>query len=227
MVKKRVLILYLLILAVISYTASAAVIHGSLYDLNLDDVDNALVEINTEPKQQMVSRNSSYFFNVPLGEYTITAKKFQGREVSASAEENITVSKQGEFVLDMILFPYFGEEEQLLRDVEFDPETGLVEAETSYAWVALLIIAIVALFLIIRLKGKEIIQHRIQLEEEGSDVKKVIEFIKKEGGRTTQKNIRKHFPQSEAKISLIITELESEGRIKKIKKGRGNVIILK
>ena len=32
---------------------------------------------------------------------------------------------------------------------------------------------------------------------------------------------------SEAKISLILTELEHKGQIEKVKKGRGNVIILK
>ena len=42
----------------------------------------------------------------------------------------------------------------------------------------------------------------------------------------TQKDLRKHFAMSEAKISLMITELESLKKIKKIKKGRGNIIIL-
>ncbi len=32
---------------------------------------------------------------------------------------------------------------------------------------------------------------------------------------------------SEAKISLILTELEHKGKVEKIKKGRGNVILLK
>ena len=42
----------------------------------------------------------------------------------------------------------------------------------------------------------------------------------------TQKEIRKHFAMGEAKISLLITELEALNKIKKIKKGRSNVIIL-
>jgi len=53
-----------------------------------------------------------------------------------------------------------------------------------------------------------------------------MDIIKKEDGRTTQKEIRKQLPLSEAKVSLIITELEEKGVVKKIKKGRGNVIIL-
>lgn len=65
-------------------------------------------------------------------------------------------------------------------------------------------------------------------EYEGSEIlDKIIEIIKEEGGRTTQKNIRKKIPMSEAKISLGVTELEEAGKIKKIKKGRGNIIILR
>jgi uncharacterized membrane protein len=65
-------------------------------------------------------------------------------------------------------------------------------------------------------------------QAEVSDLAKdVLDFIKKENGRTTQKDIRKHFPSSEAKISLIISELEDNGIVKRIKKGRGNIIVLK
>ena len=54
-----------------------------------------------------------------------------------------------------------------------------------------------------------------------------VDLIKKEGGRISQKDLRKQIPLSEAKISLMIAELESKGVIDKIKKGRGNIIILK
>ncbi|MEK6827817.1 MAG: hypothetical protein AABX78_00550, partial [Nanoarchaeota archaeon] len=60
-----------------------------------------------------------------------------------------------------------------------------------------------------------------------NDLEHLIKIIKKEDGRTTQKDIRKQIPLSEAKISLMIAELEHKGIIEKIKKGRGNIIILK
>ncbi|MGV8141478.1 MAG: DUF7343 domain-containing protein [Candidatus Woesearchaeota archaeon] len=37
--------------------------------------------------------------------------------------------------------------------------------------------------------------------------------------------MRRHIPLSEAKVSLIISDLEDKGNIRKIKKGRGNVLI--
>ena len=55
----------------------------------------------------------------------------------------------------------------------------------------------------------------------------VLKIIMEQGGRTTQKEIRKKIPLSEAKISLMISELEAKGKVQKIKKGRGNIIVLK
>ena len=40
-----------------------------------------------------------------------------------------------------------------------------------------------------------------------SDVQEVLNFIKKQDGRTTQKDIRKAFPSSEAKISLMKADI--------------------
>ena len=58
------------------------------------------------------------------------------------------------------------------------------------------------------------------------DLREVIRIIEKSGGRITQLDLRKALPYSEAKVSLMITDLENRGIVKKIKKGRGNVLIL-
>lgn len=64
------------------------------------------------------------------------------------------------------------------------------------------------------------------LDDEKNPKQEVLDFIISQGGRVTQKDIRKGLGASEAKISLILTELESEGIIKKIKRGKGNVIVM-
>ncbi|MEM4710749.1 MAG: winged helix-turn-helix transcriptional regulator [Candidatus Woesearchaeota archaeon] len=61
-------------------------------------------------------------------------------------------------------------------------------------------------------------------KEDTDLVSRILNLIK-DNERMTQKDIRKSIPYSEAKISLILTQLENEGKIKKIKKGRGNIII--
>ena len=68
---------------------------------------------------------------------------------------------------------------------------------------------------------------KVGLNRLDKDLENLIEFIKKQEGRTTQKDIRNNFPHSEAKISLMIAELEDKEIVKKLKKGRGNIIILK
>ncbi len=45
------------------------------------------------------------------------------------------------------------------------------------------------------------------------------------GNSMCLQDIRKNFPYSEAKISLMIDELEAKGLVKKVKKGRGNLIL--
>ncbi len=47
----------------------------------------------------------------------------------------------------------------------------------------------------------------------------------KKGGRVTQKELRGEMKCSEAKVSLMLDDLEDRGYIKKIKKGRSNIII--
>ena len=79
-------------------------------------------------------------------------------------------------------------------------------------------------FIIFHIRNKK---KKTEEKYEDVDLEKIIKIIKQEGGRTTQKEIRKEIPLSEAKISLMIAELEHKGIIEKIKKGRGNIIILK
>ena len=217
MAKKLFLLLFLLILA---ESVSAAIIHGSVYDISLDKVTDVRIEVDTTPKQLYVSKGGDYEFNVPIGTYTITASTLE-----ASASEEISVQDEGSYVLDLILFPSFDEETQLIDESdEIRPEDYFEEERNRVVYIlvgVLVLIAIAAVVYLIKRKkpGK-------RKEEKGSDIDKVVKIIKQEGGRATQKEIRKHFPLSEAKISLMITELEHKGIVKRIKKGRGNVIIL-
>lgn len=230
-------LVYLFIGIFLIGTASAATIHGTVYDLSLRKVSNGRIEINTSPKQFMIAQNGSYSFNVPNGRYTIKAQLMQKNTVIASVQENITIAQDGSYVLDLILFP---DVEEGVEEVDIDVNENVVETKNN----KLVIIGII-LFAIVLVIGyyyskkikpkKETIKEEIKSEQkeekpkeiEGNDLGQIIEIIKKEGGRTTQKEIRKQVPLSEAKISLMIAELEHKGIIEKIKKGRGNVIILK
>jgi uncharacterized membrane protein len=59
------------------------------------------------------------------------------------------------------------------------------------------------------------------------DLKGIIEILEGLGGRMTQKDLRARLNCSEAKVSLMITDLEDRGLVHKVKKGRGNIILLR
>jgi len=99
---KDVAIMVVMLLS-LAATVSAATIYGTIYDYSLEKAKNAMVEINTVPKQVYVSKNGSYAFDIPPGLYIIEAKQYSGSLLKASAIENITIKYNGSYVLDLIL----------------------------------------------------------------------------------------------------------------------------
>ena len=216
-------------------SALAATIHGNVYDLYLDKQENSIVTINTIPKQTFVAKDGEYSFDVPAGTYELKAEYYKVNELISFTNETITISYEGDYIVDLILFPSFLDEELILNetDVEFDDfeENGFWDKVLFGGFVALLIKAIIVLIsiLIIIFTARKVYKKIKRQDErlEKNMVEDIIDFIKSKGGRTTQKEIRKNFMTSQAKISLIITEMEHKKLIEKIKKGRGNIIILK
>jgi uncharacterized membrane protein len=56
------------------------------------------------------------------------------------------------------------------------------------------------------------------------DLKELLELIRANGNRITQRELRKKSPYSESKVSLMLSDLEERGLIEKFKRGRGNII---
>ncbi len=241
----RIFIVALLLLV---YPVNGAIIHGTVYSWeNLEPLAKAIVTINTTPEQRVVTENGTYSFVVPPGTYVIKAYYYSHGELELYDEENITVKENGTYVLDLILFPpltNLSEEEIPKIQVSIDKEEQSKIFPFGLVVLAILVVCVVALFFVYRRRGetKEIAESRdIEIEEfpeiEDSpkrkaeelpeDLKKVIEIIKKEGGRITQKELRKKLGYSEAKVSLMIADLERRGLVEKVKKGRGNIIFLK
>lgn len=227
---KLIIITFLLILP----SVYSATIQGEIYDLELNKLTDVIIEINSQPKQTFVAKNSTYFFDVPIGNYLIIARQ---RSQDLITQELIKLKDNGNYNIDLILMPSFEIEQELLNSTEQSELDEFIEENNNYQYVyQIILVLFIICFLIVagfyinrKLKLKRKYQKEENNNNEKEDIltKKLIDFIKKQDGRVTQKDIRKQFTYSEAKISLIITELESKGVIKKIKKGRGNIIILK
>jgi uncharacterized membrane protein len=216
----------MMVLVLVPGIAGAATIHGSVYDLSLEKAAGVAVSIDTAPRQQAVSGDGDYSFTVGPGEYTLAAQQLDEGRVTASAEESVVVEADGEYVIDLILFPSFDEEESLVSGIG-----GMSVEELSFTGqadytlfvlggiVVIVIILVMILMKVARLKP-------VKEERLPEDLEKAVEYIRKSGGRVNQKDLRKEMGMSEAKISLMVAELEHRGIARKIKKGRGNIVVL-
>lgn len=234
--KSKSIVYFFMAILLVSF-ASSATIYGNTYDLSLRKINDIRVEINTTPRQFMIAQNGSYSFSVSDGSYTILARLMQKKTLISSVEENITVRQEGSYVLDLILFPYI---EKGIEDIDVNLNSTFIDTKDNISYnllVAGLIVALIAIlsvYMVFRTKKKNIneeLSSKIKDFEndtntEDNSLERLISILKREGGRATQKDIRKQIPLSEAKISLMITELEHKGIIEKIKRGRGNIIVL-
>ncbi|KAB3545311.1 MAG: hypothetical protein C5617_006305 [ANME-2 cluster archaeon] len=261
MLRRCLLLIAILVVCVPS--ASAAVVHGTTYEWStFEALENTIVLVNSTPPQKLVASSGSYAFDLPEGSYRIRAEYYRGNLLEYCAEEEITIVGEGDFVLDLLMFPPI-EEAYLYEDINFSedlfdyeefPEDEEDSTVLLYAIGILSVLAIVsALFLWKRGKkgtgkdgtdgkedyGYEPVKPEPEAPEEPeeleqgdaesaipSDLQKVLSIIGEHEGRITQKDLRLRLNCSEAKASLMITDLEDRGLVKKVKKGRGNVIIL-
>lgn len=205
---------------------SAASVSGNVYDSLLNRRVNSIVEIDTQPAQRVVAKDGSYSFSVPKGSYTIDASYSSGGIVYSRDSVEVTVDEDGEYTVDLILFPTTEEEEELFSEAESQMLDDVeIPGLGYYALFYIAVLAAVAYIIYRSINPKK--RRAGEKEPSGADeAEEILRFIRKEGGRTTQKDIRKNFPQSEAKVSLVISDLEDRGKVRKIKKGRGNIIVL-
>ena len=239
-----------MLLLLVSGLVSAATVYGEIYEWSsLEKMSDVVIEIDTAPQQTVVAKNGEYSFNVPNGVYHIQAFYVENGRISLVADENIIVESEGDFILDLIMFPPLDASD--LEDLEFNgfdvnetvfeprPDTTGYGAEL----VLLFIIAAVVLAAVTwhyYSKPKEPVKQPLKkpkakkfkpVEKALPGLDKypleVVDALKRSGNRLTQKELRDRVSVGEAKVSLIVAELEQMGLVKKIKKGRGNIIILK
>jgi uncharacterized membrane protein len=227
-----------LVLLLLASLASAAVIRGTVYDIGLDRLRNAVVEVNTVPRQVTVAANGTYAFTVGRGDYVLTARALQDGAVTAQVSERLKVQDEGEYVLDLILFPEIDNQTDIFEGTEeIDPDEALDRTTPVVILLWLIGSLVIAFAWAWFHKRKEGVKHGtpgVPAPAAGgkpgfgqAELDAITAYLRDQGGRTTQKDIRKQLGLSEAKVSLILAELEHHGVIEKIKKGRGNIVLLK
>jgi uncharacterized membrane protein len=124
----------------LAVAASGARIYGTVYDSSLSEADRALVIINTSPAQKQVALGGLYSFDVPLGAYELAALRG-----NYSATDTFTVSSDGSYRIDLVLFEKLStaELEQLSEELGFsDISQDFLEEQASQNqdWAAYLLL---------------------------------------------------------------------------------------
>lgn len=273
----------------VSAEEGTATIHGAIYEWDTFQLmENVIVEVNTTPPQSIVAKYGVYSMNLAPGEYLITATYYENNTLIASTRETITITDDGDYIIDLILVPSY--DSDLLEDPDLlnisdslEEDAEAIEGESDdrtliyIAGLVILIIAVTGLYLFSGKNRKEevdegvqtasVVEHRSEtsstevaeisegpevtegpeaIDESGtdeepeateddevkgevslpSDLQEVLDIIRSGGGRITQKDLRSKLSYSEAKVSLIVSDLENRGLVEKFKKGRGNIIII-
>ncbi len=239
-------LLIILVIALIS-GAHAATVEGTIYAWSDFEkpLKNAILEINSVPVQSKVSTDGTYVFdNLPPGNYTIKAKYYRNNVLELAEEEQIQiVESEGKFNIDLLLFPPTDPELEYLGDLNL---TGNIDIKsesdpTYYIFLVFILIgACIAIYYLYNRSMKTKTTAAVEVSNESvsqkpdalpkttdlpEDLDALYALIVKNGGRVTQKDLRGDMKCSEAKVSLMLDDLEDRGYIKKIKKGRSNIII--
>ncbi|HEY9204877.1 MAG TPA: hypothetical protein VIO58_03060 [Candidatus Methanoperedens sp.] len=244
--KLRLIFLILLITSLIS-GVQAAKVNGTVYEWSDFEkpLKNVVVELekNSTRVQLDISQTGYYEFDhLSPGNYMIKAKYYRNNILEYAGEENVSIENADDFKnIDMLLFPPTDSEVEYLGDINLTGETG-IKREDYLNENALIIVLLVFLLAFSAIAFYFIMKKRntpgepdektaplpedpVSEQELPQDLRNLYDLILGMGGRTTQKDLRKKMSCSEAKVSLMITDLEDRGLIKKIKKGRSNIII--
>lgn len=240
----RALIVFFFLLSSIA-GAHAAAVHGSIYTWSDFEkpLKNAIIEINSTPVQSKVATDGTYSFeNLPPGNYSIVAKYYRNNMLEYTTEEEIKIiDREGNFNIDLLLFPPTEPESEYLADINLTSQMDTAAGDNDIIYIMLAIVALAAFgiyYYIHYIRGRKApiepardtapqpdASTGTRIIELPPELRDLYNLIIKTGGRTTQKELRKRLSYSEASVSLMLDDLESRGLIKKIKKGRSNIII--
>lgn len=226
--------------------AHAATIQGTIYDgLTLDVLSNVVVSVNTNPNQTKLVKDGVYSFDLPPGKYTLKATYTEQGILLLDTVQSLTIENDGNYALDLILLPSVGDiPDEPLPDGD-DSIWGQIGSNVI-PWLIIVAIILGAIGFVVmqgrkhtqgkqhHVKGLESIPHAEEIMQTPTTdeitldqyAREMMGHLKRGGNRLTQKELREMVNIGEAKVSLVVSELESYGLIKKIKRGRGNILVL-
>lgn len=237
----RLLLRLLLALVLVHTLVHATTITGQIYDGDsMQLLNGTLIMIEDNAGNVIVQKmfNEKYELIVPDGNYTLRAYYYSNGSLEQYTDHNFqTCEENMEF--DLILIPY--ELQALVPGFQPPPTPNQQQTEEDNAIysiilsIALLAMGAAIIYFYLTKKKKDISKEttketgtneRADDMELDDDCKQVLRILKENEGRIIQREVREIVNFSESKMSLIISELELAGHIKKIRKGRENILKL-
>ena len=191
-----------MILVISASLCSAAYVYGDIYQKDLQKLNQTVVRIEGDFSYQVVTEKANYSVFLPEGEYLITATSHDGAH---AIQEKISVGQQDQ-KLDLVL-----------------KETGN-DIPLYLGVLLLLAVAFIWSNRYWRTRKPEPQKEQKATYVLDEDAEAVLKILDSFEGRATQKELREALKFSDSKLSLILTELENVGKIKKFKRGRANVV---
>lgn len=112
---RRTIIAILFVLPFLTTASATATIHGVVYEWNtFQPLENVIVEVNSSPVQSMVCKYGAYSFELPQGNYKITASYYENSILTYYAEDFVNITNDGSYVVDMLLFPEYSQSTSLV-----------------------------------------------------------------------------------------------------------------
>jgi uncharacterized membrane protein len=83
-----------------------ATIHGAVYKWDtFEPLDNAVIEVNSIPMQEMVAKNGQYSIELVPGTYSIKVSYYQNNILTYYKEKTIEIQDEESYVLDLLVPP--------------------------------------------------------------------------------------------------------------------------
>ncbi|HNT60658.1 MAG TPA: hypothetical protein PKJ97_01630, partial [Candidatus Bilamarchaeaceae archaeon] len=210
----------------------AANLSGSIYSMDsFDAVQGVVVKAEGASTYQAFSTDGTYAMDIPAGEYTVKAFYYPEGKLGGYAEDRIMLGEGGASY-DFVLFAPDEFEAVVGFDVpgldEEIPEQEHDLAPLIFLGAALGVAVVALAYFFMKRKMLEGAVEKIHLEKKKLDEeeKKVLEILGNSEGMRNQKELREIMKCTEAKMSLLVSGLEAQGYVKRIKRGRENIVKL-
>ncbi|MBI5224202.1 hypothetical protein HY990_07320 [Candidatus Micrarchaeota archaeon] len=244
----------LVLILILTATIHAATLSGDIYSAEGSlKLNNTIIKIEGPISTQTMA-NEKYTLELPEGTYDLTATHYKQGKIDYIAKEHVRVNQsQTKFDLVLIPYELYSLTPQADPDLtkltrqnqttntnqtNSNPEpknneqnqTGIVLVLGVFG---ILAIAALGLFFVSKNRNRtkspesQESEHTIRIDEDyvpDREAREVLKRINDNEGRIYQKELRDSLNWSEAKMSITIAELEKGGCVKRIRKGRDNLL---